>query len=125
MLAHANEATAAFAWEREEATCLWVKPYLTRFLKSAQQVLSIIGKPGAGKSVLSSVINDHLQNPVGGMRYTSILAPISQSCHPTIPMLCACLPHSHLDSLTSLARWSDPGQYDPARRSQDDLVAIV
>lgn len=82
MLAHLTEATAPSAQEREEATCLWVKPYLTRFLKGEQQVLSITGNPGSGKSVLSAVINDHLQHPVGGMRYTSILAPISQFCCP-------------------------------------------
>lgn len=85
VLAHITEATTALAREREEATCLWVKSYLTQFLKGEQRLLSIIGKPGAGKSVLSSVINDHLQHPVGGMRYTSILAPISQSCWPHNP----------------------------------------
>lgn len=91
MFAHVTEATAALGREREEATCLWVKSYLTQFLKGEQQLLSIIGKPGAGKSVLSSVINDHLQHPVGGMRYTSILAPISQSCCPHNPYV-LCLP---------------------------------
>ncbi|KAJ5536107.1 hypothetical protein N7513_009293 [Penicillium frequentans] len=76
-LAHVTEALAPSAQEREEATCMWVRPYLTRFLKGEQQVLSITGKPGSGKTVLSTVINDYLQHPVGGMRYTSILAPIN------------------------------------------------
>ena len=78
VVAHATEATAPSAQEREEATCMWVKPYLTRFLKGEQQVLSITGKPGSGKTVLSTVINDYLQYPVGGTRYMSILTPISQ-----------------------------------------------
>lgn len=81
-LAHVTEALAPSAQEREEATCMWVRPYLTRFLKGEQQVLSITGKPGSGKTVLSTVINDYLQHPVGGMRYTSILAPISQYWFP-------------------------------------------
>ncbi|KAJ5923455.1 hypothetical protein N7454_008700 [Penicillium verhagenii] len=76
-LAHVAEAMAPSAQEREEATCMWVRPYLTRFLKSGQQLLSITGKPGSGKTVLSTVINDYLQHPVGGTRYTSILAPIN------------------------------------------------
>ncbi|KAJ5102654.1 hypothetical protein N7532_003183 [Penicillium argentinense] len=77
VLAYVTEATAPSAQEREEATCMWVKPYLTRFLKGEQQVLSITGKPGCGKTVLSTVINDYLQHPVGGTRYTSVLAPIN------------------------------------------------
>lgn len=64
---------------------MWVKPYLSQFLKGDQQVLSIIGKPGCGKTVLSTVINDYLQHPVGGTRYTSILVPISQSRMPQPP----------------------------------------
>lgn len=55
---------------------MWVKPYLMRFLKGEQQVLSIAGKSGSGKTVLSTVINDYLQYPVRGTRYMSILAPI-------------------------------------------------
>jgi hypothetical protein len=77
VVAHVTEATAPSAQEREEATCMWVKPYLTRFLKGEQQVLSITGKPGSGKTVLSTVINDYLQYSVGGTRYMSILAPIN------------------------------------------------
>lgn len=82
VLAHVTEAMVPSAQEREEATCMWVKPYLTRFLKGEQQALSFTGKPGCGKTVLSTVINDYLQHPIGGTRYTSILAPISQSCCP-------------------------------------------
>lgn len=82
VLAHVTEAIAPSAQEREEATCMWVKSYLTRFLKGEQQVLSITGKPGCGKTVLSTVINDYLQHPIGGTRYTSILAPISESSYP-------------------------------------------
>lgn len=77
VLAHVTEATAPSAQEREEATCMWVKPYLSRFLKGEQQALSITGKPGCGKTVLSTVINDYLQHPVGGMQYTSIMVPIN------------------------------------------------
>jgi tetratricopeptide (TPR) repeat protein len=76
-LAHVTESIAFSAQEREEATCMWVKPHLTRFLNGEQQVLSIIGKPGSGKTVLSTVISDYVQHPAGEPRYTSILAPIN------------------------------------------------
>ncbi|KAJ5835685.1 hypothetical protein N7447_001711 [Penicillium robsamsonii] len=72
-----TEATTPSAQEREEATCMWVKPYLMRFLKGEQQILSITGKPGSGRTVLSTVINDYLQFSVSGTRYMSILAPIN------------------------------------------------
>lgn len=76
VVAHITEATAPSGQEREEATCTWVKPYLMRFLKGEKQVLSITSKSGSGKTVLSTVINDYLQYPVGGTRYMSILASI-------------------------------------------------
>ncbi|KAJ5208753.1 hypothetical protein N7449_003132 [Penicillium cf. viridicatum] len=77
VVAHITEAMAPSGQEREEGTCMWMKPYLMRFLKGKQQVLSITGKSGSGKTVLSTVINDYMQYPVGGTRYMSILAPIN------------------------------------------------
>ncbi|OQD60485.1 hypothetical protein PENPOL_c023G04743 [Penicillium polonicum] len=77
VVADASEATVPSAREREEATCMWVKPYLTRFLKGDEQVLSVTGKPGSGKTVLSTVIDDYLQYPVGGTRYMPIFASIN------------------------------------------------
>ncbi|PYI06981.1 hypothetical protein BO78DRAFT_342291 [Aspergillus sclerotiicarbonarius CBS 121057] len=77
VLANITETTAHFAQEREESTCLWATQYLTRFLKSNQQVLSFVGKQGSGKSILSTVIHDHLQHPIGGVSYKSIFAPIN------------------------------------------------
>lgn len=78
VLAHATEAMIHSVQEREETTCMWMKPYLSRFLKSGHQALSIIGKPGSGKTILSNVINDYLQHPGLGKRYTPLLVPISQ-----------------------------------------------
>ncbi|KAL4987332.1 hypothetical protein BDW68DRAFT_177936 [Aspergillus falconensis] len=52
-------------------------PYLTRFLKSDQKTLFISGKPGSGKTILATVINDHLQYPIGGVMYKSIFVPIN------------------------------------------------
>lgn len=78
VLAHITETTAHFAQEREESTCLWATQYLTRFLKGNQQFLSFVGKPGSGKSILSTVINDLLQHPIGGVTYKFIFAPISR-----------------------------------------------
>ncbi|RAL14183.1 uncharacterized protein BO97DRAFT_448794 [Aspergillus homomorphus CBS 101889] len=77
VLGNVAETIAHFAQEREESTCLWMTPYLTRFLKSDRKILSIHGKPGSGKTVLATVINDHLQHPLGGISYKSIFVPIS------------------------------------------------
>lgn len=66
------------AHDREELTCLWVGPYLTRFLKGENNTLSISGKPGSGKTVLSSVIVDYLQHPIGGVSYNTLFIPISE-----------------------------------------------
>lgn len=115
-LAHVTEALAPSAQEREEATCMWVRPYLTRFLKGEQQVLSVTGKPGSGKTVLSTVINDYLQHPVGGMRYTSILASISQYPYPRARAWTVLINHS---------RWSDSCQHDSDRHSKDDFGTNV
>ncbi|KAL4931819.1 NACHT domain protein [Aspergillus undulatus] len=65
------------AHDREELTCLWMGPYLTRFLKTQQKHLSITGQPGSGKSVLASVIIDHLQHPHGGVSYQTLFIPIN------------------------------------------------
>ncbi|RAK80059.1 uncharacterized protein BO72DRAFT_424168 [Aspergillus fijiensis CBS 313.89] len=77
VLVNVAETTAHFAQEREESTCLWMTPYLTRFLKSNRKTLAVHGKPGSGKTILATVINDHLQHPVGGTHYKSIFVPIS------------------------------------------------
>ncbi|KAF2996181.1 hypothetical protein E8E14_004952 [Neopestalotiopsis sp. 37M] len=65
------------AHDREELTCLWVGPYLTRFLKSQDTVFSISGKPGSGKSIVASVIVDYLQRPISGVHYNTLFVPIS------------------------------------------------
>ncbi|RDW79099.1 NACHT domain protein [Aspergillus mulundensis] len=69
--------SSQLAQDREELTCLWAGPYLTRFLKTQQKHLSIIGQPGSGKTVLASVIVDHLQHPHGGVSYQTLLVPIT------------------------------------------------
>lgn len=79
VLANVAETTSHLAQDREELTCLWVGPYLTRFLKNTQyKSLSLAGKPGSGKTVLASVIVDHLQHPIGGVSYQTLFVPISK-----------------------------------------------
>lgn len=71
-------------------TCLWLGPYLTRFLKSKNHTLSFYGKPGTGKTVLASVIVDRLQEQVGGVTYKTLFVPISKYhlvCDSIIPCL--------------------------------------
>ena len=77
VLANFTETTTHFAQEREESTCLWLMPYLNRFLKGEQHTMAITGQPGSGKSILATVINDHLQYPIGGVNYKSIFVPIN------------------------------------------------
>ncbi|KAF7713828.1 Uncharacterized protein PECH_000819 [Penicillium ucsense] len=77
VLSHLVENTSQLALEREEMTCLWLGPYLARFLKSDCQKLSLYGAPGSGKSVLASVIVDRLQEHVGGVTYNTIFVPIN------------------------------------------------
>lgn len=79
VLEHITKYTSQFAQDREESTCLWVAPHLTRFMKGDQKTLAITGRPGSGKSILATVINDHLQSPIGGVSYQSIFVPISKS----------------------------------------------
>jgi energy-coupling factor transporter ATP-binding protein EcfA2 len=93
-----------------------VKPYLTRFLKGDEQVLSVTGKPGSGKTVLSTVIDDYLQHPIGGTRYMLISASMSQFL--LLSILPSCFPNQP-------CRWSDPRQHHPQRRRQDYHVANV
>ncbi|KAE8360311.1 hypothetical protein BDV27DRAFT_167921 [Aspergillus caelatus] len=77
VLANVVEATAQLAQEREESTCVWMMPYLNRFLKGNRQTLAISGNPASGKSILATVINDHLQHPVGDVSYRTIFVPIN------------------------------------------------
>ena len=65
------------AYDREELTCLWIAPHLTRFLQGEDKILSIDGKEGSGKSILSSVIVDYLQRPISGVHYNAVFVPIS------------------------------------------------
>ncbi|BCS19739.1 NACHT domain protein [Aspergillus puulaauensis] len=65
------------AHDREELTCLWMAPYLSRFFKTPQKHLSFTGPAGSGKTVLSSVIIDHLQHPHGGVSYHTLFVPIN------------------------------------------------
>lgn len=86
VLSHLAENTSQLAHEREELTCLWMGPYLTRFLKSESTTLSFSGKPGSGKTVLASVIVDRLQDQIGGVTYKTLFVPISKLLHrPVVP----------------------------------------
>lgn len=78
VLTNVAEMTSHLAHEREELTCLWMSQYLARFLKSQLKTFSVVGKPGAGKTVLASVIIDNLQHPIGGVSYNTIFIPISE-----------------------------------------------
>ncbi|KAJ6043281.1 hypothetical protein N7460_004636 [Penicillium canescens] len=77
VLSYLAENTSHLAHEREEMTCVWMSPYLTRFLKSQNHTLSFYGKPGSGKTVLASVIVDLLQERIDGVPYKTLFVPIN------------------------------------------------
>jgi pantothenate kinase-related protein Tda10 len=87
VLANFVETTAHLAQDREELTCLWMGPRLLSFLKSQHKTLSITGEQGSGKTILASVIVDHLQHPIAGVTYDTIFVPISELsiAHPLVP----------------------------------------
>jgi Cdc6-like AAA superfamily ATPase len=83
-LANVVNFTSYLAHDRDELTCLWVVPYLTRFLKGSSKTMSITGKSGSGKTVLSSIIVDCMQRPIGGVHRNTVCVPISE-CHELNP----------------------------------------
>lgn len=74
------ESSSHLAQEREELTCVWAGHHIGRFLQSKDKILSITGQPGSGKTVLASVLVDHLQHKIGGVMYQTLFIPISKSC---------------------------------------------
>ncbi|KAJ5516016.1 Tetratricopeptide-like helical [Penicillium freii] len=83
VVADASEATVPSAQEREEATCMWVKPYLTRFLKGDEQVLSVTGKPGSDgripanttpSAVAKTIMSQMFSKCIGNLQLYQILA---------------------------------------------------
>ncbi|AEO60474.1 hypothetical protein MYCTH_2120499 [Thermothelomyces thermophilus ATCC 42464] len=78
VLTSVADRRSLLAHDREELTCLWIAPHLTRFLKGENKILSISGRPGSGKSVLSSVIVEYLQRPILGVNYDALYIPISK-----------------------------------------------
>ncbi|RHZ60786.1 NACHT domain protein [Aspergillus thermomutatus] len=77
VLGNVAEQSSHLAHDREEMTCLWMAPYLARFLKSPLKALAIAGKPGSGRTVLASVIVDQLQHAIGGVSYSTLFVPIN------------------------------------------------
>ncbi|EAW23842.1 NACHT domain protein [Aspergillus fischeri NRRL 181] len=77
VLGNVAEQSSHLAHDREEMTCLWMAPYLARFLKSPLKTLAIAGKPGSGRTVLASVIVDQLQHTIGGVSYATLFVPIN------------------------------------------------
>lgn len=71
------ENTSHFAHEREEMTCRWIGPFLSDFLRGPQTTLSIVGQPGSGKTILSSVIVDSVSDQ--NSSYMTLFVPISES----------------------------------------------
>jgi len=63
--------------DRQQLTCLWVQPYLTRFLNSGRDALAITGSAGSGKTVLAGTIVDTVQRNSTRKSYTVLFVPIN------------------------------------------------
>lgn len=63
--------------DRQQLTCLWVQPYLTRFLNSGRDALAITGPAGSGKTVLAGTIVDTVQRNNGRKSYSVLFVPIN------------------------------------------------
>ncbi|KAJ9640689.1 hypothetical protein H2204_003318 [Knufia peltigerae] len=63
--------------DRQQLTCLWAQPYLTRFLNSGKKSLAITGPPGSGKTVLAGTIVDTVQRIHSKNSYTVLFVPIN------------------------------------------------
>ncbi|KAL6242158.1 hypothetical protein RBB50_011070 [Rhinocladiella similis] len=63
--------------DRQQLTCLWAQPYLTRFLNSGKGSLAITGPPGSGKTVLAGTIVDTVQRIHSKNSYTVLFIPIN------------------------------------------------
>lgn len=63
--------------DRQQLTCLWVQPYLTRFLNSGRDSLAITGPAGSGKTVLAGTIVDTVQRNSARKSYTVLFVPIN------------------------------------------------
>ena len=55
-----------------EYTCEWSQRYLSDFLRSNDDVFTITGPAGSGKSVLSGWIEQRLQRPLGRKSYETV-----------------------------------------------------
>lgn len=64
-----NEAAVG---RRHEFTCEWFQSHLLAFTRSHDDVLSLQGPAGCGKSVLSSWIVERLQRPLGKKGYDTL-----------------------------------------------------
>ncbi len=64
---------------RDEYTCEWFQRHLLDFSRSTEDILSIIGPAGCGKSVLSRWIVERLQRPIGKKTYETLFFTIGRS----------------------------------------------
>ncbi|KAL8243906.1 hypothetical protein R6Q59_010164 [Mikania micrantha] len=62
--------------DRQALTCLWLQPYLTRFLNSNRDSFIITGGLGSGKSVLAATIVDTLQKTATRRSYNVVFVQV-------------------------------------------------
>ncbi|KAK7432232.1 hypothetical protein QQZ08_001177 [Neonectria magnoliae] len=55
--------------DRSEDTCSWIKDTLVQFFHSNDQVLSVTGPPGVGKTVLAEWVQERLARPLDHRSY--------------------------------------------------------
>jgi Cdc6-like AAA superfamily ATPase len=70
--------------DRSEDTCHWIKNDLIQFFKSQEQVLSITGPPGSGKTVLAEWVSERLARPLDRRTYVILEYNFRESSQHTI-----------------------------------------
>ncbi|CAI6090167.1 unnamed protein product [Clonostachys chloroleuca] len=55
--------------ERSEDTCYWIKHEIVQFFNSNEQVLSVTGPAGSGKSILAEWVQERLTRPLDQKHY--------------------------------------------------------
>jgi ATP-dependent protease Clp ATPase subunit len=58
--------------ERSEDTCHWIKHQLASFLQSGEQVLSVTGPAGSGKTMLAEWVQERLSRPLDHQSYLTL-----------------------------------------------------
>lgn len=84
---------------REEFTCEWFQSHLLAFSRSRDDVLSLQGPAGCGKSILASWIVERLQRPLGKKVYDTVSCAIGKFI---LYRILSCLHYGPCEGMSSM-----------------------